>query len=124
MTRTHWTESDNPDRIGVNVGLRVLLVVAVVVGLSWGGYLLYLSVVERTAITQHAGNIRHSLNFTQAANQRAESMIPDYATAVAGGDTTRANGLRNAICSAANSINPDEQYADVRAFAVDNCGGH
>jgi hypothetical protein len=123
MTKTHWTESDNPDRIGLHIGLRVLLAVVVMVGLCWGGYLLWLRVVEGPAITQHAHNIRHSLNFTQAANMRAESMIPDYDAAVEAQDTTHASSLRSAICSAAGSIDPSEQSADVRTFAETHCVG-
>jgi hypothetical protein len=124
MTRTHWTESDNPDRIGANVLLRGLFVVALIVALSWGGYLAYLRFVEGPAITQHGQNVRHSIDFIQGANGRAESMIPDYDTAVTSGDTTHANSLRNNICSAAGSISPTEQSADVRSFAIDHCGAH
>src|SRR5437016_3823264 len=89
----------------------VLLVLAVI-ALSWGGYLTYLRLVEGPAITQHAQNVRHSLDFTQSANQRAESYITDYTVATNTGDTAHAAASKNQACSAAHSINPDEQVAD------------
>lgn len=124
MSRTHWTDSDNPDRIGANLLMRGILVLAILTVLSWGGYLAYLHFVEGPAITQHGQNIRHSINFIQSANMRAESMIPDYDTAVTSGDMTHANALRNSICSAAGSITPTEQSEAVRSFAIDHCGAH
>jgi hypothetical protein len=112
MSRTHWTESDNPDRVGANILLRGIVVMALLTALSWGSYLAYLHFVEGPAITQHGQNMR------------AESMIPDYDAAIVSGDTTHMNSLRNAICSAALSINPDERDTDVRGFTSLHCGAH
>jgi hypothetical protein len=103
--------------------LITLLAIGAVLALGWGIQLTYLRFVEGPAITQHAQNVRHSLNFTQTANQRAQTAMAEYTTDSANGDTTHANADRLQACSAAHTINPDEQASDVRAFVVQNCGG-
>jgi len=102
--------------------LGVFLLLLALVGLSWGGYLIYLHYVEAPATTQHAQNIRHSLNFVQAANQRAEGSIAEYTADTANGDQAHASADRLAACSALSSITQSEMQPDVLSFAMTHCG--
>ena len=102
--------------------LGFVIVLVVITGLSWAGYLAYLHFVEGPAITQHAQNVRHSLNFVQAANQRAENAIAEFETDAASGDAVHANADRLQACSAANTITTAEMQPDVLAFVTAHCG--
>lgn len=107
---------------GFGVVVGTVAAISVVIILSWGGYLVYLHFVEGPAITQHAQNIRHSLNFVQAANQRAEDAIAEFQADAADNDTAHANADRIQACSAASTITTAEQQPNVQAFVLAHCG--
>lgn len=100
-----------------------IIAVLIIIAVCWLSYLAYLRFVEAPAITQHAQNVRHSLNFVQAANQRAENAIAEFTGDTASGDTAHANADRIMACSAASTIDTSEQQPDVQAFVLAHCAG-
>lgn len=70
---TKWYESDNPDRIGMSIGLRILLIVAVIAAIGIGVWVFKV----QTSDVKGAGDVQRTKNAAPnriGAQERFESL--------------------------------------------------
>jgi Spy/CpxP family protein refolding chaperone len=68
--------------------------------------------------SQRAQNTRNGLNYTDAANQQAESYMSQYQQAT---DTEHAKNLLSNFCTKAGSITAAQRHPAVQDFYLANC---
>ena len=99
----------------VGVGFGILIIFVAAVALSWGGYLLYLKVVEGPAINQHTLNVRHSIGYIDAQNAHSRADMTEYTGAT---DSAHQCALLKDIRATEGQLSPNEVSSDVAQFTA------